>query len=227
MAIPAALVTRLMEGLGLAGTDGSLPRALLHRPLRAARFLSLDLETTGLDRRRDAVVSVALVEIVGLAPVEPPVLHTLVDPGRGIPATATAVHGITNDMVRRAPPITQVLPSIAELCVGGVIVGHHVGFDVDMLRRASRAGGHTLPPLPWLDTWRMTGALDPRLAQRDLLDIARRFGIDTALYKRHDALDDARLAAQLFVRLADRYADLGHATLGAVEAMARRWQPST
>jgi DNA polymerase-3 subunit epsilon len=224
MAKGVGLVSRLMEGLGLADSDGGLPRALLHRPLRATRFVSLDLETTGLDYRRDAIVSVALVEIANLVPVDRPILHTLIDPGRDIPPSASAVHGITDDMVRTAPAIAEVLPGIVARCADAVVVGHHVGFDVAMLRRAARAGGHSMPPLPWLCTWRMTGALDSRLAHRDLADIAQRFGIAPEAYKRHDALDDARLTAHLFARLADRYADLGHATLGAVEALARRWQ---
>lgn len=226
MATARRIVERLMEGLGVVDADGRVPRAMLGRPLRAARFVSIDVETTGLDRRRDAIVSIAAVEIDGLSPVDPPALDTLVAPGRGIPAAATAVHGITDAMVGAAPPIGRLLPVIVELCAGAVVVGHHVGFDVAMLRRAARACGHTLPPLAWLDTWRMAAALDPRLAHRDLADIARRLGVDADAYRRHDALGDARLAARLFVRLADRYAELGHATLGAVEAMSRRWRPA-
>ncbi|MBL8674465.1 MAG: 3'-5' exonuclease [Rhodospirillales bacterium] len=226
MATARALVSRLMEGLGVVEADGRVPRAMLGRPLRATRFVSIDLETTGLDRRRDAIVSVAAVEIDGLAPVEPPALNALVAPGRGIPAAATAIHGITDSMVAGAPPIDRLLPAIVELCAGAVVVGHHVAFDIAMLRGAARAAGHSMPPLAWLDTWRMAGALDPRLAHRDMADIARRLGVDPDAFRRHEALDDARLAARLFVRLADRYAELGHATLGAVEAMSRRWRPA-
>jgi len=73
--------------------------------------LFLDTETTGLSPASgDAVVEIAIVDSGGRA-----VLNTLVDPGRNIPWQATNVHGITNDMVRGRPTLSQLMPQIRQI----------------------------------------------------------------------------------------------------------------
>jgi DNA polymerase III epsilon subunit-like protein len=222
MAAGAGLIARLLEHFGPAGVDLRLDARRGAQPLHAARFIALDLETTGLDHRRDAIVQVALVGIEMLAIDDRPLLCTHVDPRRPIPPGATRVHGIADSDVRGAPAIDALLPEISAAWHDAVVVGHHVRFDLAMLDAAARRAGHTLRRPPFLDTWALTAALEPRLAHLDLADMARRFGIDAGAFVRHDALSDARLAAHLFVRLAERLIATGHATIGQAAAVAER-----
>jgi DNA polymerase III epsilon subunit-like protein len=222
MARRTGLIARLLEHLGAPGVDLRLDHRRAARPLRNARFVALDLETTGLDHRRDSIVQVAMVGIDMLRIADPPILHTFVDPRRPIPQAATRVHGIADDDVRGAPVIDVLLPRIAGAWHDAVVVGHHVRFDLAMLTAAARRGGHALARPPFLDTWALAAALDARLAHLDLADIARHFGIEVAGVVRHEALTDAHLAAQLFVRLGERMIATGHTTIGQAAALAER-----
>jgi DNA polymerase III epsilon subunit-like protein len=87
--------------------------------------LFLDTETTGLSPTAgDAVVEIAIVDADGRA-----VLNTLVDPGRTIPWQATSVHGITNEMVRGQPTLTQLMPQIRKIISKEIVVIYNSSFD--------------------------------------------------------------------------------------------------
>src|SRR6185369_8739740 len=122
-------------------------------------FVAIDLETTGLDPRRDAVVSVAAIPFVAGRPGEGYV--TLVDPGRPIPASSTRIHGIDDARVAGAPSLDEALPGFDATCAGRVLVGHDIGFDVAVLARARRLRGLPQPALVTLDTRRLAVALHP------------------------------------------------------------------
>lgn len=216
------LISRLLERLGRSRVDAARDERWANRPLHATRFVVLDLETTGLDHRHDSIVQIAMIGIENLKIGVEPLLYTLVAPRGPIPATATQVHGIADSDVRDAPPIESLLPRITDTWHNAVVVGHHVRFDLAILSAQAGRHGHALA-LPFhLDTWAIASACDRRLVQMDLADIARRFGIDAGAFTRHDALGDAALAAQLFVRLAERLIATGHATVGQAVALCDR-----
>lgn len=161
------------------------------------RFLALDLETTGLDPRRDTIVSLAAIPFVGGVPARGYV--TLVDPGRSIPPQSSAIHGITDAMVRGAPPLERVLREAEPVFGDAVLVGHNVGFDVAFLTRAQRAC--RLPRLrnPVVDTRRLAAGLHPDWGDFSLERIAERLGVDVVA--RHTADGDALTAGRIFVAL--------------------------
>lgn len=89
----------------------------------------LDLETTGLSEADDdGVVQVALLADDGRV-----LLESLVDPVYCIPDAATAIHGITDDMVRGAPPWQPILREILELVAGNDVVIYNAAFDLQWL----------------------------------------------------------------------------------------------
>jgi DNA polymerase-3 subunit epsilon len=89
------------------------------------RTLYLDTETTGLSPTMGAkVVEIAIVDDRGR-----PVLDTLVNPREPIPADASRIHGITDDMVRRAPTMRKLWPTIEELTEGEHVVIYNAAFD--------------------------------------------------------------------------------------------------
>jgi DNA polymerase III epsilon subunit family exonuclease len=161
------------------------------------RFVALDLETTGLDPRRDAIVSLAAIPFVALTPA--PGYVTLVDPARPIPGASTAIHGITDAMVRDAPALDGVLHEAQALIGEAVLVGHTVAFDLALLARARRA--HRLPRLSHraLDTRRLAAALHPEWRDFTLEHVALRLGVDVAA--RHTAEGDALTAGRIFVAM--------------------------
>lgn len=100
---------------------------------------SFDLETTGTDSAQDRIVEIGIVRI------DPPDLMNqdgcrrvskrwLVNPGRPIPAASSAVHGITDETVKDAPKLPQIVNELADLLCGCVLVGFNAtGFDVPCL----------------------------------------------------------------------------------------------
>ncbi len=105
-------------------------------------FVSIDLETTGLDATRDAAVAMAVVPFRGGEPTGG--YETLVNPGRPIPAVSTRIHGITDEMVKAAPRLGDVLDEIEALFGVHAVVGHGVAFDLAILEQ----GPPGSPPLP-------------------------------------------------------------------------------
>jgi DNA polymerase III epsilon subunit-like protein len=85
----------------------------------------LDTETTGLSPENgDAIVELAIVNAIGQ-----PLINTLVNPERQIPSRATAVHGITNEMVRRQPTLSQLMPRISDIVTDEIVVIYNSTFD--------------------------------------------------------------------------------------------------
>jgi len=78
------------------------------------KFIAFDLETTGTKPQEDMVVEIGAVVFEGGQAVKG--YGTLIDPGRSIPADATAVNGITDEMVRGKPRISEVLSDFADFC---------------------------------------------------------------------------------------------------------------
>ena len=161
-------------------------------------FVAIDLETTGLDAGRDAIVAAAAIPFVGGR--AQPGYVTLVNPGRPIPAAATRIHGIDDTHVAAAPSLDEVLPHVELACRDRVVVGHDVGFDLAVLARARRARRLPRPAVVALDTRRLSVALDPAYRDRaELETLAERLGIPVV--GRHTADGDARLAGAILVAL--------------------------
>jgi CBS domain-containing protein len=116
-------------------------------PLFALPFVALDTETTGLSPASARVVELAAVRVTaGSIDPEAP-LVARVNPGIPIPPTATAIHGITDEMVAGAPVAGRALPRLQAFISGRLLVGHAVGFDLAVLaREARRAGLHWHKP---------------------------------------------------------------------------------
>jgi DNA polymerase III epsilon subunit-like protein len=163
----------------------------------AARFVALDLETTGLDARTDAIVSLAAIPFVAGAPQ--PGLISLVQPGRPIPPGSTAIHGITDEMVTRAPAVRPALRALQEACGEDLLVGHGLAFDLAVIARERRA--HALGPLRnrALDTMRLTAALYRTWTDVSLDTVAARLGI--VIEGRHTAQGDAVAAGRILLAL--------------------------
>jgi len=158
------------------------------------RFLALDLETTGLDPRRDAIVSMAAIPFVDGVPG--PGYVTLVDPGRPIPPESTAVHGLTDAMVHGAPPVERLLRDAETILAADVVVGHNVAFDLAFLARARRAHRLTRLGNPGLDTRLLAAGLHPEWRDVTLEHVAARVGIEVVA--RHTAEGDALTAGRIF-----------------------------
>lgn len=163
-------------------------------PLDQARYVVVDLETTGGRPGPGAIIEIGAYRMEGMRMTES--FATLVRPRGRISPFVARLTSITNEMVALAPPIERVLGGFRDFLGDAVIVAHNAQFDFAFLdfefRRLFGLGLKN----PVLCTLRLSRHFVPSLRRRRLDALADHFGLSTA--GRHRGLGDARMAAELF-----------------------------
>lgn len=168
------------------------------RPLTTLAYTVFDTETTGLTPGLDEIISIGALRIVNNRLLRQEVFEQLINPQRPIPATATAIHGITDAMVHNQPLIESVLPRFHAFVEDTVLVGHNLAFDMSMLRAKEQSAGVCFVN-PILDTLLLSALLQPEEEQHSLEAIAQRLGVQAM--GRHTALGDAIVTGEIFLRM--------------------------
>ena len=170
---------------------------LLQAPLISAEFLAVDTETNGLARERCELTEVGAVLVGGGE------LHerwsSLVGVASPLSPGIQRFTGITQAMVDGAPPPEGVLPELARLLRGRVLVAHNARFDAGVLRQAFARAALDWPDPPVLCTVALARKLAPLQRRRGLAALAEALGIDVGIT--HRALPDAELCARVFCAL--------------------------
>ena len=182
----------------------------------------LDCETTGLQVSHDRILSVGAVRLQGRHIYHHVVLDHLVDPGRPIPPSSSAIHGITDAMVEGQPSFAEIFPEIRAFLDGCVLFGHNVPFDLAMLLHECGLAGIDWPPPPLLDLPRLAVALDAHLPGHDLESLAQ--WLDVEIRGRHTALGDSLVTAEIYQLLLPRLIDQGVTTLAEAQRFELRAQ---
>ncbi|MBO6718322.1 MAG: CBS domain-containing protein [Rhizobiaceae bacterium] len=184
-------------------------------PLAMLDAVALDTETTGLDARTDRIVQIGLVALERgrLAPQS--VWERLVDPCVPVPAQSTAIHHITNAMVRQAPRFAEAWREAQTHIRGRILIGYSIGFDLAVLaNEAERAGIDWQKPRS-LCVRLLAATANPHLPDYSLEALASWLGVKVT--SRHQALGDARAAAEIFIAMVPRLAERGIRTLAEAE----------
>lgn len=115
----------------------------------AEHIVVFDCETTGVDPEQDRIVQFAAVRIGARDLRRETALKLLINPGVPIPESATAVHGITDEDVKRCPRFKDVARKIGEFIAGSDLAGHNaIAFDVVLLRAELERCGFKLATVP-------------------------------------------------------------------------------
>lgn len=172
-------------------------------PLVHLRLLAVDLETTGLDPGRDAVLSVGWVPVDGDRVVLGGAGGQVVSDTGEVGRSAT-VHGLTDDAVSRGRPLAAVLTDLLEALHGRVLLAHFARVEVGFLDAACRRLWGAGLPVEVVDTLELErrarvgvwgGEVEPGALR---LAAARRYrGLPT--YAAHEALTDALACAELYL----------------------------
>lgn len=167
-------------------------------------IVSLDIETTGLDENREAIIEIAAVKFNGRR-VEGE-FSTLINPGKAIPDFITGLTGIDNAMVRQAPRLRDIAHELTAFVGDAPILGHNVKFDIGFLRRAGLFEFQQT-----LDTYELASVLMPTASRYNLGSLGQQLNIP--LPATHRALDDARVTQAAYVRLFEMACELPVETL--------------
>ena len=177
-------------------------------------FVSLDLETTGLDPERDAIIEIGIVRFRGDEVLEE--WSSLINPRRPIPAKITDLTNITQDMVDRdGIPLWDGLRHAQRLVGNAPIIGHNIGFDLSFLKKQNQFLGN-----PSIDTFELAAILVPHAGRYSLGALASELGI--TLPATHRALADAHTTHQLFMKVFDRAVDMPREALEEIVNHAER-----
>jgi DNA polymerase-3 subunit epsilon len=166
-----------------------------------ARHVVFDCETTGLwPRRGHRIIEIGAVAVEnGTIASE---FASLIDAGARIPPEVQAIHGITPDMLEGQPKPEQALPLFDDFIRDSVLVAHNAAFDVGFLRHEFARLKIALPHRHFC-TLELSRRRLPRLADHTLETVYRHLFPEAPLLRQsHRALDDARLTAQIWLKLA-------------------------
>jgi DNA polymerase-3 subunit epsilon len=187
-------------------------------PADSVRFVVLDSETTGLDPRKDRLITIGAVAVIGGEILLDDVFDALLEVSYN--SSAVTVHGVTREESLSGVTEPEALERFLAYLKDGVIVGHHIGHDVATLNAGyQRHWGFSLANLS-LDTMELAlnlerdGAFHGGDAFSDFsLDgLCSLFGVIP--HDRHTASGDAFMTAQVFLRLLRLASRHGRSTLG-------------
>lgn len=162
---------------------------------RPDSYVSLDLETTGLNPKLDKMIEIGAVKVRQGEACEQ--FTTLVNPGLVLSEHTLAITGITQAQVDAAPEIDKVLPDLLAFLDGEILVGHKVLFDYSFVKKAAVNRGESFERTG-IDTLRIARACLPELSKKTLGSVCEYYGIPL---KAHRALEDARATALVLERL--------------------------
>src|SRR4051795_9570696 len=173
---------------------------LAAQPLLSAEFLAVDTETNGLGRELCELTEVGAVLVGGSE------LHerwgSLVGVSRPLSRGIQRFTGISQAMVDAAPPPEAVLPELARLLRGRVLVAHSARLDLGVLRGAFARAALDWPEPPVLCTVAMARRFAPLQRRRGLASLADALGIEVAVS--HRALPDAETCGRVLCALLPR-----------------------
>jgi len=153
-------------------------------------IIALDIETTGLDPHKDAIIEIGIVQF-NLNRIETQ-WSSLINPGRKIPPFITQLTGIDDHMVLNKPSIKEVVPVIRNLFSDThIILGHNIGFDLSFLQKQGLFRSNDT-----LDTYEIASVLLPSAGRYNLEALRQKLNIPHQA--NHRALDDAMVTSEVF-----------------------------
>ncbi len=164
----------------------------------ALRAIYYDTETTGVNAKNDRVIELAAYD-----PLNDTTFHALLNPGMPIPPDSTAIHNITDEMVKDAPTFAEKIDEFLAFCSGeSVLIAHNNdGFDKHFLHEEFMRAERGAPPFRYLDTLKWARKYRPDLPRHSLQFLREIYGFEAN--NAHRALDDVIMLHQIFSEMID------------------------
>ena len=159
-------------------------------------YVALDLETTGIGARHEKITEIGMVKVIDGETTD--TYHTMVNPHREIPKRIVELTGITDDMVKDAPGIEEILDEVLAFTEDLPLLGHQIIFDYGFLVQAAVNQKRKFEKYG-VDTLKLCRYLMPGEEKKNLSAACAYFAVtqDTA----HRALSDAYAAHNLYQEL--------------------------
>lgn len=167
-------------------------------------IIFFDLETTGVNITQDKIVEISYIKVYPNGEEEEKTIR--INPGRPIPAEATAIHHITDEDVKDAPLFKDIAKSLSKVFEGCDIAGFNSNrFDIPLLSEEFLNAGITmdLSKRKFVDVQ----TIFHKMEQRTLV-AAYKFYCDKDLTQAHSAQADTRATYEVLKAQLDRYSEL-------------------
>ena len=164
------------------------------------REIVLDTETTGLEfTKGDKIIEIGCVELINHIPTGKTYQQYL-NPLQNISEKAEEIHGITNDDLKQKPFFKKIVPKFLKFIKNDPLVIHNAEFDLGFINNELTKNNLETLNNPIIDTLLIARKKFPNSPVK-LDALCRRFSIDLDIRKKHGALIDAKLLAEVYLEL--------------------------
>ena len=162
-------------------------------------YVSIDLETTGLNPKRDRIIEIGAIRVEQGKITEE--FSTFVNPGRKLEDRITELTGIRDEDLENAPELDEVFPKLLQFMGELPLLGHSILFDYSFLKKAAVDRKMTFERSA-VDTLKIARKYLPELPHRNLEYLCQYYEIP---HHAHRALEDAKATDQLFWKLTELF----------------------
>jgi DNA polymerase III subunit alpha, Gram-positive type len=190
---------KIIYGLEANLVDDGVPIAYNEAPRKLAdeTYVVFDVETTGLSAVYNKIIELAAVKIRGGEIIDR--FEAFANPHEPLSQTTIELTGITDDMVKNAPEIEEVIRDFHSFMGDDILVAHNASFDMGFLNEGLRKIGIGEAKNPVIDTLELARFLLPQLKNHRLNTLCKRYEIE--LVQHHRAIYDAEATAYLLWKL--------------------------
>lgn len=160
-------------------------------------YIVFDIETTGLDSSYDEVIEIGAIKVKNNKIVSK--FNSLVKPKNEIDEYITELTGITNEMVKDAPTIEEILPDFMNYIGNDILIGHNINFDINFIYDNLYRNKFDVLTNDFIDTMRISRKLLSELPHHRLIDLAKYFKIDST--NNHRSLKDCEITMNVYENL--------------------------
>ncbi|WP_068614986.1 exonuclease domain-containing protein [Paenibacillus tuaregi] len=157
-------------------------------------FVSLDFETANMNP--GSVCAIGLVVVSEGQIVDE--FYSLVNPLADFDPFCVRVHGITEAMVQDAPTFKEVWETVGPVLDNQIVVAHNAAFDINVLKHCMTANELPSEGFQYVCSYLLAKRIWPGLTSYRLNSVSSYLGLDA--FRHHDALEDARAAALVFMK---------------------------
>lgn len=164
-------------------------------------YVCIDLETTGLDPKRDKIIEIGAVKVEHNSIVEE--WESFVNPGRQLEDRIVELTGICDSQLADAPGVTEILPEFLDFIGENVLLGHSVLFDYSFVKKAAVNERLTFER-QGIDTLKIARKYLTELESRSLGYLCQYYKIP---HNAHRALEDAKATVALYRKLTECFCE--------------------
>lgn len=208
----------------LKKTQSSVMKKYLEKPfpnkkeiISNLNIISLDFETTGLNIKKDKIVSIGSVSIKHLGVDLKSCSHKLINTRKELPESSVVIHQITDNQSANGMDIEEALPDLLKQLRGKVLLAHNAKVELGFINKMCQKLYNTNFIIPVIDTQYLAKRSLDRQNQSykgsdlRLFNLRKTFNLPP--YKAHNALKDAVATAELFLAMVSKISSKNNARL--------------